>query len=122
MKTFTAIAFTLCLATTPAWARGGGGCFEEGTPILTPHGEVPIEQLRVGDAVVGGQVEAITRIEPEEYLEVGNGVYVTAEHPFQIAPGVFRVADRVFPTARRVSALHPAYNLLVSPSGTYIAG
>jgi predicted lipid-binding transport protein (Tim44 family) len=122
MKILTAIAFALCVATAPAWARGGGGCFEEGTPILTPHGEAPIEQLRVGDVVVGGRVEAIICVEPEEYLEVGNGVRVTAEHPFQISPGVFRMANRVFPTARRVSASHPAYNLLVSPSGTYIAG
>ena len=122
MKTLTTIAFALCLAGTPAWARGGGGCFEQGTPILTPNGEVPIEQLRVGDVVIGGRVEAIICVEPEEYLEVGNGVRVTAEHPFQIAPGVFRVADRVFPIAPRVNPQHPAYNLLVSPSGTYIAG
>src|ERR1017187_5072801 len=122
MKTLTAIAFALCVATAPAWARGGGGCFEEGTPILTSHGEVPIEQLHVGDVVIGGRVEAIIRVEPEEYLEVGNGVRVTAEHPFQISPGVFRVADRGFPTAPRVHPQHPAYNLLVSPSGTYIAG
>ena len=122
MKTLTAIAIALCVATAPAWARGGGGCFEEGTPILTSHGEVPIEQLHVGDVVIGGRVEAIIRVEPEEYLEVGNGVRVTAEHPFQVSPGVFRTADRVFPKAPRVSAQHPAYNLLVSPSGTYIAG
>ena len=122
MKILTVLAFALCVASAPAWARGGGGCFEEGTPILTPNGEVPIEQLRVGDVVIGGRVEAIICVEPEEYLDVGNGVRVTAEHPFQIAPGVFRMADRVFPTAPRVRAEHPAYNLLVSPSGTYIAG
>ena len=122
MKTLTSIALALCFAAAPVWARGGGGCFEEGTPILTPNGEVPIEQLRVGDVVIGGRVEAIICVEPEEYLDVGNGVRVTAEHPFQISPGVFRVADRVFPTAPRVRAQHPAYNLLVSPSGTYIAG
>src|ERR1700722_3265549 len=111
------ITFALLLSVATAWARGGGGCFEEGTPILTPHGEVPIEQLRVGDVVIGGRVEAIICVEPEEYLEIGNGVRVTAEHPFQVAPGVFRMADRVFPTARRVIALRLAYNLLVSPSG-----
>ncbi|HXI83767.1 MAG TPA: TIM44-like domain-containing protein [Verrucomicrobiae bacterium] len=122
MKTLTAIAFAFCLAAAPVWARGGGGCFEEGTPVLTPNGPVPIETLRVGDAVIGGRVEAIIRVQPEEYLEIDNGVHVTAEHPFQIAPGIFRMADRVFPKARRVSASHPAYNLLVSPSGTYIAG
>ncbi len=122
MKILAAIAFALYIATAPAWARGGGGCFEEGTPILTPHGEVPIEQLRVGDIVIGGRVEAVITVQPDEYLEVGNGVRVTPEHPFQVSPGVFRMADRVFPTAPRVHASRPAYNLLVSPSGTYIAG
>jgi predicted lipid-binding transport protein (Tim44 family)/uncharacterized membrane protein YgcG len=121
MKTLTTIAFTLCLVATFAWARGGGGCFEEGTRILTPHGEVAIEQLRVGDVVIGGRVEAIICVEPKEYLEIGNEIHVTAEHPFQVAPGVFQTAERVFPNARRVSAQHPAYNLIVSPSGTYIA-
>src|SRR6266404_6190821 len=122
MNKFGSITLGLLLGVVTTWGRGGGGCFEEGTPILTAHGEVPIEQLRVGDAVIGGRVEVIICVEPEEYLELGNGVRVTAEHPFQIAPGVFRMADRAFPTARRVSAQHPAYNLLVSPSGTYIAG
>jgi predicted lipid-binding transport protein (Tim44 family) len=121
MQTLTAITLALCLAATSALARGGGGCFEEGTPVLTPTGEVPIEQLHVGDAVVGGHVVAITRVEPLEYLEVSPGVRVTAEHPFQIAPGIFRTADRVFPSAPRVGAHRPAYNLLVSPGGTFVA-
>src|SRR5580693_8812972 len=99
MNKLVSIILGLLLGATTVWARGGGGCFEEGTPILTPRGEVPIEQLRIGDAVIGGRVEAITRVEPSEYLVIGDGVHVTAEHPFQIAPGVFRMADRVFPTA-----------------------
>ncbi|MGD0650560.1 MAG: Hint domain-containing protein, partial [Verrucomicrobiia bacterium] len=115
------VLLTVLVATTPAFGRGGGGCFEEGTPVLTPTGEVPIEQLRVGDTVIGGRVAAITRVEPLEYLEVARGVHVTAEHPFQIAPGIFRTAERVFPDARRVEAHRPAYNLLVSPGGTFVA-
>jgi hypothetical protein len=115
------VLLTLLVATTPALGRGGGGCFEEGTAILTPAGEVPIEQLRVGDEVIGGRVAAITRVEPVEYLEIAPGVHVTAEHPFQIAAGVFRTADRVFPSARSVAARRPAYNLLVSPGGTFVA-
>ena len=87
MKTLTSIALALCFAAAPVWARGGGGCFEEGTPILTPNGEVPIEQLRVGDVVIGGRVEAIICVEPEEYLDVGNGVRVTAEHLARGLPG-----------------------------------
>ena len=110
------------LAAGPVFGRGGGGCFEEGTPVLVPGGLVPIEQLNPGDLVVGGKVDTINCVEPDEYLELDGGVHVTAEHPFQIAPGIFRVAERVFPLARRVSAQRPAYNLLISPGGTYIAG
>ena len=115
------VLLTSLAAVTPAFGRGGGGCFEEGTPVLTPAGGVPIEQLHVGDAVVGGRVAAITRVEPFEYLEVAPGVHVTAEHPFQIAPGIFRTAERVFPDARHVEAHRLAYNLLVSPGGTFVA-
>ena len=122
MNKLVALTIALLLNAPAIWARGGGGCFEQGTPVLTPSGEVPIETLHVGDLVIGGRVEAITCVEPDEYIEIGNGVRVTVEHPFQVAPGVFRMADRVFPTARRVKALCPAYNLLVSPGGTYVAG
>ena len=31
---------------------GGGGCFPAGTPIATPHGEVPIESLIPGDQIL----------------------------------------------------------------------
>ena len=33
--------------------KGGGGCFAEGTPVLTPRGEVAIERIRPGDQVIG---------------------------------------------------------------------
>ena len=83
MKPLAILFISLLLATaTTGWARGGGGCFEEGTPVLTPTGPVPIEQLCIGDEVIGGRVEAITRVEPTEYLELAGGVHVTAEHPF----------------------------------------
>ena len=153
----------LWLATTVAFGRGGGGCFEEGTPIQTPHGPVRIESLRVGDPVAGGVVQAVMRVEPTEYLEVTVGdrvVHVTAEHPFAIAPGIFRIASQLHvadpllmegePPAcadeaaserrrpgelrlgrslalqitaiRRIPAERPAYNLLISPGGTFVAG
>ena len=158
----------LWLATTVAFGRGGGGCFEEGTPIQTAQGPVPIEALRVGDPVDGGVVQTVMQVEPTEYLEVTVGdrmVHVTAEHPFAIAPGIFRMADhlrggdtlllegeppgapRPFPqlagpsprrsgfvraggrlalhqitAIRRIPAERPAYNLLISPGGTFVAG
>ena len=145
----------LWLTATVAFGRGGGGCFEAGTPIQTPRGPVPIESLRVGDPVNGGVVQAVIRVEPLEYLAVTVGdrvVHVTAEHPFAIAPGIYcmaaqlRVADtllladappdepRPFPrlagrlALHQITAIHripaerPAYNLLVSPGGTFVAG
>ena len=137
----------LWLATTLAFGRGGGGCFEEGTPIQTAQGPVPIESLRVGDPVDGGVVQAVMRVEPTDYLEVSVGdrvVHVTAEHPFAIAPGVFRIASQLqvadtlllegeprgrtrlalhqITAIRPISAERPAYNLLVSPGGTFVAG
>ena len=142
MKTLTAIAFVLGLAAASAWARGGGGCFEQGTPVLTPHGPVPIETLQIGDTVIGigdgkGQtaiVQALIEVQPEEYLELsvaGQTLHVTPEHPFQTAPGVFRMASRLqvgdplscgpITSIRRIAAEHPAYNLIVSPGGTFLA-
>ena len=110
-----------------SWGRGGGGCFEQGTLIQTPGGEMPIELLRVGDEVCGGtgpaRVEAIVQVEPAEYLEIqagGRMIHVTTEHPFQIAAGVFQTAERRFAQAERIPAQLPAYNLLVSPGGTFV--
>ena len=138
------------LAVSIAWGRGGGGCLEEGTLIATPAGQVPIEQLAQGDAVwtvVAGElqpatIQATVKVDPAEYVEIaaaGRILRVTAEHPLQINPGVFRVAANLRPgdtlclretnqfrTAQidavtRVKAAHPAFNLLVMPGGTYLA-
>jgi predicted lipid-binding transport protein (Tim44 family) len=138
------------LVTSIAWGRGGGGCLEEGTLIATPAGQVPVEQLARGDAVwavVEGElqpaiIQATVEVDPAEYVEIaaaGRILRVTAEHPLQIDPGVFRVAANLRPgdtlylretnhfrTAQidaitRVKAVHPAFNLLVMPGGTYLA-
>jgi predicted lipid-binding transport protein (Tim44 family) len=144
------IFLCILLAASLAWGRGGGGCLEEGTLIATPAGQVPIEQLARGDAVwavVDGEfqpalIQATVEVAPAEYVEIaaaGRILRVTAEHPLQIDPGVFRVAANLRPgdtlylretnqfrTARidaitRVKAAHPAFNLLVMPGGTYLA-
>jgi predicted lipid-binding transport protein (Tim44 family) len=134
-----------------AWARGGGGCLAKGTPILTPQGPVPIDQLHPGDAVwtlsqghlIPGSVQAITEVQAEEFVELnaaGCTLQVTPEHPFQITPGVFRQASTLQPGdilyAFRDGAIrqtklvsiqklhfpaHSAFNLLVTPGGTYLA-
>jgi predicted lipid-binding transport protein (Tim44 family) len=138
------------LVASIAWGRGGGGCLEEGTLITTPTGQVPVEQLARGDAVwtvVDGElqpaiIEATVEVAPSEYVKIaaaGRILRVTAEHPLQIEPGVFRVAANLRPgdtlylhetnqfrtvqidAITRVKAVHPAFNLLVMPGGTYLA-
>ncbi len=135
----------------PAWARGGGGCLMEGTPILTPAGASPVESLNEGDLVWGvvgralqaAHVEALTKTEAEAYLEVSAGefcIFITPEHPVMVGPGEFRNAGRLQPgdrvgvvrgdrfevervnSVRRVLAERAAYNLLVYPGGTFIPG
>jgi predicted lipid-binding transport protein (Tim44 family) len=138
------------LAASIAWGRGGGGCLEEGTLIATPAGQVPVEQLVRGDAVwtvADGEllpaiIQATVEVDPAEYVEIaaaGRILRVTAEHPLQIDPGVFRAAANLRPgdtlclretnqfrtvqidAIARVKAAHPAFNLLVMPGGTYLA-
>lgn len=148
-QTILTLAFLLA-TTAHAWARGGGGCFEEGTPVLTPSGAVAIEKLTVGSEVLTaaaggasrGTVQACIRVTPAEFVEIACPsvtLHVTAEHPFQVAPGVFRQASNLqagdvlwrydgstlqperITSTRRVRASRPAYNLMVSPGGTYLA-
>jgi len=91
-------------------ARGGGGCLEAGTGILTPSGEVPIEQLQRGDAVVGLRdgrricttVADVFRVQPEEFIELtaaGRTLRLTPEHPVATAPGCFMAAEKLQATA-----------------------
>jgi predicted lipid-binding transport protein (Tim44 family)/uncharacterized membrane protein YgcG len=131
-------------------ARGGGGCVEQGTQVLTPSGRVPIERLKPGDTVLGVDrqmllpvtVRSLMEVRPEEYIELsvnGRILRVTAEHPVETAAGVFRTASHLkqgdavivneegrtvvssITYIARVLSSTPAYNLLVSPAGTYLA-
>lgn len=146
------IAFLLCLIANPSvHARGGGGCLIQGTAILTPRGNVPIESLKQGDTVFSVRngklapaiVQALTQVEAQEFVRVavrgGAVLLATHEHPIQIQFGVFRMASAIKPgdqihiadgqkiatasvnSVSRVSLLAPAYNLLVSHGGNYIA-
>jgi hypothetical protein len=81
-------------------------------------------------------------VQPEEYIELsvnGRILRVTADHPVETAAGVFRTASHLkqgdavivhedgrttassITTIARVLSSKPAYNLLVSPAGTYLA-
>ena len=145
-------AALLCLVLRPPelHARGGGGCVEQGTPILTPSGPVPIERLKAGDVVLGVDrqavlpvvVRSVMQVQPEEYFELnanGRVVRLTAEHPVETDAGVFRMVshlkkgDRVFfhddgriteASIGSIARIHNssfAHNLLVFPAGTYLA-
>ena len=133
----------------PALARGGG-CFEAGTPILTPQGATPIERVRAGDAVltlIDGQFQPtvardVIRVAPTRYLEIalpGQTLRVTPEHPLAVSATEFHTAATLRPGERLmfwngarlapqaiisvtpVKAARPAYNLIVA-RGTYFAG
>jgi uncharacterized membrane protein YgcG len=149
--TITVAGCLLATLTPAAWGRGGGGCLEQGTPVRTPAGTAAVETLRPGDAVVScadgrfhaATVEAVFTVVPDVYYEIvagGHVVRLTAEHPVATAPGVFRMTAAIAPgetvlaaegdrvrtvvvkSVRPVVAARPAYNLLVAPGGTYLAG
>ncbi len=133
-----------------SWARGGGGCIEEGTQVSTPAGLTAIEKLQPGDRVMGVaggllqavEVQGVTVVQPEMILEIqagGQTLRSTSEHPLMTGPGEFRIASYLSPgdavyLARngtifetKILSIHaepakrPAFNLMVSPAGTFVA-
>ncbi len=147
IRWFTVLLAGLALGPVALCARGGGGCLAAGTRIATPHGDVAIESVRVGDTVwglVAGQrvparVEEVYAVEPLEYVELvtgdGVGLCATPEHPVQVAVGTFVRADHLRASAslfrastrvplakvRRLRADRPAFNLFVAPGGVFFA-
>ncbi|MBN2018893.1 MAG: TIM44-like domain-containing protein [Sedimentisphaerales bacterium] len=132
------------------YARGGGGCVEGGTLILTPAGSIAVEQLKPGDKVISlsgsasaeSKVQDLYSVKPDYYYELtleGRILRVTKEHPVAIDSGTYRMAgvlkagDKVYigedneirdvaiQSIKNVPAATSAYNLLVSPGGTYFA-
>ncbi|OGP51270.1 MAG: hypothetical protein A2Y79_03575 [Deltaproteobacteria bacterium RBG_13_43_22] len=153
MKKLFGLAGLVLISIFPvlSWARGGGGCLEEGTPVLTPKGLIAIEKLKTDDRVWGisggklkeATVRAVINVQPEKYLEISTGearLRITPEHPVMTAPGEYLQAAQLVPgrtvffikgkrlvpsqvqSIRNLAGKSPAYNLLVSPGGTFIAG
>jgi intein/homing endonuclease len=74
----------------------GYGCFKEGTKILTPNGEINIEDIKSGDSVYSYEkgklvvTKVVTLFAHEDYkdpaviLKLANGIEidVTLNHPF----------------------------------------
>ncbi len=129
---------------------GGGGCFPPGTPIATPHGEVPIETLAPGDEIlaktdqgtlVPTQVKALLLARNTLLkLETRRGVLeASPEHPVGEPGGGFRALgelrhrDRVLrwtggqlatDKVRRVSQASDetlVFNLQVDAPHTFVA-
>ena len=132
-----------------SWARGGGGCFEEGTPIAGLQGDVSIEQLHPGDWVWSNiegkhrktQVVSTYRVSPEYYLQFTfptGSLRVTDEHLIATHYGEFRraasleIGEKVLAwhdnqwqrlpivSITKLKADKPAYNLLVEAGSTYM--
>ena len=132
MKKILALALLGWLGSAAeARARGGGGCLEAGTGILTPAGEVPIEQLQRGDAVIGQRdgrrmvttVADVFAVQPVECIEMVSGgrtLRLTPEHPVAVGADEFLAAEKMS-GARRIAATQPAYNLLVTDGGVFFA-
>lgn len=147
---FCVFVLSLFLAPSLLWARGGGGCLAEGTPVLTPAGPIPIEKLKEGDRVVSlvsgkaalGKVLARMEVRSKEIREFalpGVNLRITPEHPVMVGPGAFLLARRLNPgdkiyafqdgrlavtaiqSLRPLLERQPVYNLLVAPGGTFIA-
>ena len=92
--------------------------------------------------ILAAKVQAVISVEADAYYEISVGGHVlrlTGEHPVATAPGVFRIASSLEPgdrvligdqsavaaalvaSVKRLPATKLAYNLLVSPGGTFLA-
>jgi len=129
----------------------GIGCFAAGTPVLTPDGEKPIEEIRPGDYVlsrhegdvdgsIGGKPVEECFVRQGDVVEVrvgGRVVRTTQEHPFYVegrgwtAAGDLRAGDRLATHDGRWVAVEgvvdtgrveTVYNMRVADYHTYFVG
>lgn len=123
-------------------------CFSVGTPVVTIVGQIPIERIRVGDAVLAQNpqtgelayktVQGVTLRPSSKLIEIGIGsesIRATRGHPFwvcgqgwlmakQLEPGMLlhRINGAEVIGDIRESPASEAYNLVVSEFGTYFVG
>jgi len=87
-------------------------CFPAGTPVRTPHGDVPIEDLKPGDTVItcdpltkklnaSSIIDTWERKNSEEFVEVtldnGTKVVATQAHPFWVEGKGWVLAGNILP-------------------------
>ncbi|NYZ77733.1 TIM44-like domain-containing protein [Candidatus Micrarchaeota archaeon] len=99
-----AVIFFFVIAPALVQARGGGGCFLQGTLVQTEDGPMPIESLAAGKNVVSfsddgislSQVSSVFEVKRDSYYRITAGnhtVLVTAEHPFYIGNSFYKQAS-----------------------------
>lgn len=125
-------------------------CFLPGTLVQTPHGRMPIEEIKIGDAVYSfsengtvsvSEVTAKYVAERDSYYIIAAGEYevnATAEHPFHTPNGykeasslaagdaVFiyqngSLSEKTITLVLRVNASVTVYNLQVDGEHTFFA-
>ncbi|HYX17454.1 MAG TPA: Hint domain-containing protein [Nostoc sp.] len=95
IKTISSFLIIILIAfwiAEPVDARGG--CFAQGTLVLTSQGHKPIEKLNKADSIITynftthqleiGKIEEIKILTSHEYLLINNKIEVTETHPFYI--------------------------------------
>lgn len=126
---------------------GGGGCFPAGVMVMTPAGETPIEQLRIGDEVLSFNDRGIVSVSIVEKVHThpaddilrmeywGGSLRTTANHwvlnqfnTFALA-GTLTEHDAMVDSVGHLRPLlethddgnEPVFNLTVTPDHTFIA-
>lgn len=100
------ISVLILINSIPLLARGGGGCVEKGTLILTPYGYKAVETLKENDEVIsyypnGYNKTIIKRIysdNSDSFINIkacGRSISVTETHPFMVSDGTFKKAGEI---------------------------
>ncbi|MBP7795321.1 MAG: TIM44-like domain-containing protein [Elusimicrobiales bacterium] len=97
------ISVLILINSIPLLARGGGGCVEKGTLILTPYGYKAVETLKENDEIISYSTNRYNKTKIKRiYLDVsdnfaeiqacGKSISVTETHPFMVSDGRFKKA------------------------------
>lgn len=115
------------LAAVPSsiFARWAVTCFPAGTPVLTPNGSIPIEQLKIGDSVISRDENDVSSevaakkidkvfVRDGELWELrinGLSVQVTADHPIFLKEKGWVPVDKIVRGDRIAALRHSVRNI-----------